>query len=661
MKCLSCGNLIPDASTVCPYCNSKVDPVVSVAPVYADNSLTSAPTTPVTPDLPVAQPGMVAPVQAEAPVAPVEAPVAPVAPVTPEVAPVVPETPVQPVLPQDQGMVVGSPAPAVQPVVATETPVAPTPTPVVESASVAEPIVPAPAPTTAMVNQGVTPPPFGGEKIASTIDAPKKKMSKGALIGIIVAVVVVLVGIGVGVFYYMSQYKSADKRLDTIINTVFKDLVSIKNEEIELGSGSYELSASISSNDTTVSTKLNGMYAIDINNKIADYTLNIESLQFGQELLDAGELNFELYAEGDRIYFLLQNFYDKYIYVDTEGVFVQEENDKEEEIEIDYQKLVIALRDAVKASFRAANKTQTVGEVKIDGKSTKANIIEINFNEANGKIMGKALQNSLANNKVFITEIAKISGKTEEEVKEAILGTDEEEEEDELSDLDNLSKTTTVLKIYTAMFGEEFLGADLTVNTVYDKNHEYYDAEFYEDTKFVVNLFNRGQSFVTVVTSNDEKLFELSIEEEYEKNSTEEINTRKINLSISDKENGATTFKIEGKTISHLQPKVDKVVVKNVISADQMTDADLQGILDKIESYGTLGVLLQSMFGDLTTDLLNPYDTMKENIMCSSATNCVDNGDGTSTCQVCADENCTTTNAITCATLEEDYDFDSEF
>lgn len=661
MKCLSCGNLIPDASTVCPYCNSKVDPVVSVAPVYADNSLTSAPTTPVTPDLPVAQPGMVAPVQSEAPVAPVEAPVTPVAPVTPEVAPVVPETPVQPVLPQDQGMVVGTPAPAVQPVVAPETPVAPVaPTPVVESAPVVEPIVPAPAPTTAMVNQGVTPPPFGGEKIASTIDAPKKKISKGALIGIIVAVVVVLAGIGVGVFYYMSQYKSADKRLDTIINTVFKDLVSIKNEEIELGSGSYELSASISSNDSTVSTKLNGMYAIDINNKIADYTLNVESLQFGQELLDAGELNFEVYAEGNRVYFLLQNFYDKYIYVDTEGVFVEEENDKGEKIEIDYQKLVIALRDAVKASFRAANKTQTVGEVKIDGKATTANIIEINFNEANVKIMVKALQNSLANNKVFITEIAKISGKTEEEVKESILGIDEEEK-DEVSDLDTLSKTTTVLKIYTAMFGDELLGADLTVNTVYDKNHEYYDAELYKDTKFVVNVFNRGQTLVTVVTSNDEKLIEFSIEEGYEKNSTEEINSVKVNLSISDKENGATTIKLEGKYVSHLQPKVDKVVVKNVINAEDMTDADLQGILDKIEGYGTLGVLLQSMFGDLTTDLLNPYDTMKENMMCSSATNCIDNGDGTSTCQACADENCTTTNTITCPTLEEDYDFDSEF
>ncbi|MBQ8242962.1 MAG: hypothetical protein IJZ40_05775, partial [Bacteroidaceae bacterium] len=46
----------------------------------------------------------------------------------------------------------------------------------------------------------------------------------------------------------------------------------------------------------------------DIPNGIVDYTLNIESLNMGQELLDAGTLNLELYLADNKAYVLLQNF-----------------------------------------------------------------------------------------------------------------------------------------------------------------------------------------------------------------------------------------------------------------------------------------------------------------------------------------------------------------
>ena len=45
------------------------------------------------------------------------------------------------------------------------------------------------------------------------------------------------------------------------------------------------------------------------------------------------------------------------------------------------------------------------------------------------------------------------------------------------------------------------------------------------------------------------KLLELSIEEGYDKNSTEEINTYKFNMSIPNKEAGATNVKFEYKII----------------------------------------------------------------------------------------------------------------
>ena len=75
MKCISCGNLIPDASVVCPYCNSKVQPEAPATPVYD-----------VKPSEPVMTPPPVASSEQNS------------------MTSAIPETPSQPVLPQDQGM-----------------------------------------------------------------------------------------------------------------------------------------------------------------------------------------------------------------------------------------------------------------------------------------------------------------------------------------------------------------------------------------------------------------------------------------------------------------------------------------------------------------------------------------------------------------------------
>ena len=422
MKCMSCGNLIPDASTVCPYCNASLGPVVApvapevpaatpvqtapvapVAPVAPEVMVNPTPVIPITPvDAPVAPaaPVMETPVApvapvVETPVAPVapapvametpvvnpvvmDAPVAPAAPVMPEVAvapvapsTVVPETPVAPVLPQDQGMVSAPVAPVM------ETPAAPV-------APVDAPIMAQPAPTTSMVAQGVLPDAAFGVKEASTAEPTKKKMGKGGLIAIIVLLVILIAGGVGGYLYYSSQYKSADKRLDVIVNTLFKDLVAIKNEKIELASGKYSIEAGISADENNMSAKVSGTYAYDIPNSKSDFTIDIKSLNVGQELLDEGELNLEIYSKDSKIYLLLQNFYDKYIYADLSEYLEDLEIEEEPEIEMDYNKVIVAVREATKAGLRAASKTQTVDNVTIGGKSQKANIVTIQFTEANG-------------------------------------------------------------------------------------------------------------------------------------------------------------------------------------------------------------------------------------------------------------------------------------
>lgn len=582
MKCMSCGNLIPDASTVCPYCNSNIGPVAAETPVTPEVSVQTTP------------------------VAPAPEMVVPTAPVTPEVAPVqmaapvVPETPATPVLPQDQGTVSAPVTPEVA--ASFQQPV--------EMAPVQPEIVPTPAPTTTMVANGITPEGgfTGGEKIASTVEA--KKSNKGKLIAILVVAVILIAGIVAGVLYYNSQYKSADKRIDSIVNGMFKDLANIKNEDVELASGTYAFEGSVNVNEVSYSAKLNGKYAFDIANQVADYTLNVESINMGQELLDSGALNLELYAEKHKVYFLLQNFYEKYIYIDTEGM-TEVTTDTEEELELDVNTMVIAIREATKAGLKAAPNTQTVGEVTIGGTKQKANIVEIQLNEDSAKKILKGFVNSLANNDKFLDEIARVSGEDKAEVKEGLLSVLEEDEtntDEEYEDFTPDSTTTGSIIFYTAMFGEEFLGSTIKTNQVYDKKDENYDAEYYEDSKVVLNIYPKGNALKVDMTMNDKKLLEMSLEENYEKNSTEEKNETDFSITLHSEESGAVTIKFKTTVTSDLQPKVDKVNTKDSIAFENLTETDITNIYDKVKNYGTFGMLIDSILSSYMEPSYNdPY------------------------------------------------------
>ena len=285
MKCISCGNLIPDASVVCPYCNTKVAEPTPVAPVYAEVNLPlQSQQIPeqiqVVQEVPVmGQSTLVEqnPVQnvVQASVGP-EVPVAPAAPVTP----VAPATPVASVA--QEVSVQAAPYPGAEPT-----------QPVLEQNVIQQDGMPesrgfmaTPAPTTGMVAQGVQPAMGfdGGQRIATTVNKPEnKKMSTTKLIVIIVVAVVLISIIAGVVLFFNSQYNTADKRMDAIINAVFKEAIAVKNEDIEFASGTYSFDASVNANAFTMKSSLNGKYGVDVKKGIADYTLNITSLNIGQE------------------------------------------------------------------------------------------------------------------------------------------------------------------------------------------------------------------------------------------------------------------------------------------------------------------------------------------------------------------------------------------
>lgn len=543
MKCISCGNLIPDGSAVCPFCNANVQ--ATVVP---------------TPEVPVqenVQP--VAPVaETVTPVEPVVAPVEPVvAPVTPEVAPteglaqVVPETPEAPVLPQDQGMVTPEVASVPQGVI---------PTPV--------DMMPTPAPTTDMVN-GLG----DGVKVGNTAPTTEKK-NNTKLIVIIAIIVVALCAIGGGLFYYFSQYKSADTRINEIVNGFFKNAVQIKNDKFELGSGKYEVSASMDMDETKVSGKLNGLYAYDLPNGIVDYTLNIESLNIGQELLDAGSLNLEVYLAENKAYLLLQNFYDKYIYTEVPGL--DEVLSQINQNDVNYQVFVVGLRDAIKAGLNAAANTQTVKDVKVNGKTVNANVITIKFTKGNQKAMATAIINAVANNSALIKEVAKLSGEEESDLKEEIKAS--------LDDMEFEDASDAVLEFYTEKFGNKLVGVNFSFKAEEGKN----SAEVYPiNNGYGIKLYEGSKELFKVETTETVKRTSKTVE-----------TASKLDIVYFNDES-AIKLNLDVKVTDDVNPKVDKVNVKNSINAEYLTQTDIMGIYNKIKSFGTLGMMAESLLGSM--------------------------------------------------------------
>lgn len=554
MKCISCGNLIPDGSTVCPFCSANVQATVVPTPEVPVNENVQ----PVAP---------VAPVESVAPVAPVEA-VAPVAPVAEVVAPVVPETPETPVLPQDQGMVTP------------EAPVVPEgviPTPV--------DVVPTPAPTTDMVNG------FGdGVKVGNTApEEPKKNKTK--MIIVIAILVVALAAIGGGLFYYFSQFKSADTRISEIINGLFKSATQIKNDKFELGSGKYEVSASLDMDETKASAKLNGLYAYDLPNGIVDVTLNVESVNMGQELLDAGELNLEVYLAENKAYLLLQNFYDKYIYTEVPGL--DEALSQINQNDINYQVFVMGIRDALKAGLNATANTQTVKNVTVNGKSVKANVITIKFTAGNQKALLTAMINSIANNNALIKELAKLTEMEESELKENIKSSLDDAEFEDASD--------TVLEFYTEMFGNKLVGINFSFDT--------------EDGKNSMEVYPINNGYGIKLYEGKKELFKVEMTESVKKTSTTVESVGKFNIVYYNDES-AMKINLESKVVDDVNPKVEKVNVKNSINAQYLTQTDLMNIYNKVKSFGTLGLFVDSMLGGMmnptTPDVDYDYNTTND-------------------------------------------------
>lgn len=601
MKCISCGNLIPDASVVCPYCNSKVQPEAPATPVYD-----------VKPSEPVMTPPPVASSEQNS------------------MTSAIPETPSQPVLPQDQGMsfasAVSSNTGATNNSVSTGTvqssdgmmssgtPVQGRPAETNSTVSVgqvstplqpsenslnnvgainnSQPVNPVPVGNTVNQNSGVSSnngmvppqPPINanpneaqvlanqgqvvsGEKIATMTPAEPKKKKKGKLILIIVIAVILLALIGGGVFVYFYEFRSGDTRIDKVVNGLLSFTNGVKNENVELGSGSYTIDATIGADDQQFGFALNGKYAFDLSKKLVDTTVNVESLNLGQELLEE-ELNLEVYLYDSKMYLLFQNFFEKYISYPIEGY--DELFSGVEQNDINYALIINAYKTAIKSALKASNYSQTIKDVDINGSTQKANVITMNLTEANQKSMIRAFVNTLKNNNTALEEMAKVSGEdvaTIESNLDAMIDND-----------DYLLNNSMVIEIYTEMLGDEFLGVHCTMDTE-------------DDTTNIIDLFPITNGYSLSVREDDQEMINMDVTSTEKNTST----TRESTVSVTAvfySDGTAANIEVSMGVVEDVNPNVEEVNVRNSVDYRYLSDVEKQQIINSVSQFGTLGLIV---------------------------------------------------------------------
>ena len=556
MKCVNCNKEIPDTSVICPYCNTKVDPVVTATPEF--NVPEDASSAPVITN----KDGLVvnnSPMQA--------------APGMEEVAPVdvsLPETPTEPQLPSDQNNLVVETA--AQPIITDEMvneaapavpegPAVEAPTMVPEETNgVIKPVAPATEESVPTLDTTST----VGEV---TEDEPKKKSPVGKIFLIIGLVIAALVALG-GVYFYFTEFKSADKRMSALTQSLFKaplikDIDELSNASVELSSGKYELTLDVDYDNNKIKGAVEGSYGIDTKNKLADFTLNVKEANVGgQELINSkNPLNIELYSTEDRIYVLLENFFNKYIYVTSSEI--GSIYDAIEQNDFDYASMIKAFETALADGIDATAKSQDIKKVTFGGKQYNANVVTVKFDTANVNKFSKAAISSLKNNKKFISQYAKLTGISEAEAKDSIKLTEDIK-------VDN----PTTLELYTGVLTHELIGVKYTNS----------------ESKSVLEIKKVGDNIKLEAYQDSTKVFSMDITEAIEKTAKTVTHSGSFEGTVYLNET-TFTIKLTYKFIKDVNPSVKKVDVTNSVALENLTQEDLTNILNKVYDYGLLGQL----------------------------------------------------------------------
>ena len=491
----------------------------------------------------------------------------------------------------------------------------------------------------------------------------KKKNGKGKIIiGILIIVAIAAIAGFIGYKTYTSSPYNLFKSAINSGYSEFSNMLKIAKEN----TFEYDLE-----NETI---KLNGNVKFDTNiDELKDFTnytysfntgLDVKNkkIELGLGISENSDKLIELlaYVLDNKAYLKSEQLFDRIIYADAEDEIDFDSYVYENDFEVNYDDLdyiVKKVKDYAINSIDKEKLSKESVEITINGEKLKVNSNSYNLDAETMKNTIKSIIDAMLEDKELIEKLVNLSGTTEDEVKSTL---------EEAKDVDLSTYEDSIINIYTKGFANTIVGFSI-----------YSDGEevlFYSDynniTKWeLYNVeVNSEEAFTTIECEGDVCNINIGDDSDYLKLKITNENDKKTTIdydfsfaSYDIKVNGTVTFEQVEKTDKKMSAKVDfsvkaniageeftfdvnldanmeigakigDVNTNNAINAEDLTEEDLQLIIDNLEK-ALQGTIFYDLIENSLNTTINNSNNEISNAYCDLAFNCKDCVDGQCVCQ----------------------------
>lgn len=413
----------------------------------------------------------------------------------------------------------------------------------------------------------------------------KKPKKKGKIIlGIILAIIIIAIIALVAVYFLVfstPQYIFAST-VDSIFNMKAQTYNTVKSAVTLNGSVQFE--------DESINEQLTDLenFSINIGSQI-DYQNQSEIVDLGLQYEDESVVGARFYFKDGEMYTLLDGLYDDYIKVDLET----EQANLMQEL-LDLTKVQGKQENLIKAMSIFGNEIKgqisNVGtfeksteQMTLNGENKNVTRVSLLFNAQEFSTVVINVCNNLANNNEFIQCF-------EESPKDALLDIVASLEDGEPS-----SDDTVRISIYTQGLLNETIGFGLDLNLA-DNTELSINMNIMKETDDLYTVsYTQGDNYIN-------GRIEIARAENTEENQTGDA---KITLEVSD----LGTMKLNmGYAYSYNQA-VDEVDTRNSVNAEDLTQEDMNTILENLMERPVIGELMTNIISSSMNNNSNTLGT----------------------------------------------------
>lgn len=422
------------------------------------------------------------------------------------------------------------------------------------------------------------------EQINGQTNTKKPKKKGKIILGIILAIIIIAIIALVAVYFLVfstPQYIFAST-VDSIFNMKAQTYNTVKSAVTLNGSVQFE--------DESINEQLTDLenFSINIGSQI-DYQNQSEIVDLGLQYEDESVVGARFYFKDGEMYTLLDGLYDDYIKVDLET----EQANLMQEL-LDLTKVQGKQENLIKAMSILGNEIKgqisNVGtfeksteQMTLNGENKNVTRVSLLFNAQEFSTVVINVCNNLANNNEFIQCF-------EESPKDALLDIVASLEDGEPS-----SDDTVRISIYTQGLLNETIGFGLDLNLA-DNTELSINMNIMKETDDLYTVsYTQGDNYIN-------GRIEIARAENTEENQTGDA---KITLEVSD----LGTMELNmGYAYSYNQA-VDEVDTRNSVNAEDLTQEDMNTILENLMERPVIGELMTNIISSSMNNNSNTLGT----------------------------------------------------